>query len=396
MNFAKKLNHWLETHWVKPAYAGGLLLALTLVFLLAASNTMAGWLYVISGVSLSLLVIAALLPARSLTGIEVRRFPIYPVSAGDVLTMEVAIANPTRQSKTLLQIQDLVPAGLGRTAQTVIEVLPACSEHLWSYRLTTEHRGIYRWQGLHLRTAAPLGLFWCQRSRTVVAQATVYPRVLSLTQCPMIDQIGRELNLQLHSLSHRARSATEGSTRSLRPYRWGDPIRLVHWRSSARWGELRVRELEMFTGGQEIILCLDTGGDWHLDDFEQAVIAVASLYFYARRHFPDVQLWTAQTGKLQGEQSILEALAQINPGQPVVALPPDQPLIWSTGDLQSLQQLPLGSRWLLWSGRDLENSSLASSSALLPMAFSGLVIDPGKSLQSQLQTQPGRGISSVV
>jgi hypothetical protein len=44
------------------------------------------------------------------------------------------------------------------------------------------------------------------------------------------------------------KNATEGITRALRPYRWGDPIRLVHWRTSARFGDLRIRELEVTLG----------------------------------------------------------------------------------------------------------------------------------------------------
>jgi uncharacterized protein (DUF58 family) len=393
MNFVNKLNQWLETHWVTPAFAGGLLFILTLIFFLAASNTMAGWLYVISGVSLAVLVIAALLPARSLLGIEIHRSPIFPVSAGDILTMELAIANTSAQPKALLQIRDRVPAGLGQPAQIVIDELPAHNEKRWSYQLETEHRGRFRWQELQLRTAAPLGLFWCQRTRVAVAEVIVYPRVLPLTQCPLIDQIGQDLNLKLHSLSYRARGATEGSTRSLRPYRWGDPIRLVHWRSSARLGELRVRELEMFTGGQQIILALDTAGDWHPDNFEQAVIAVASLYFYARRHHPDIQFWTAKTGKLHGDQAILETLAEINPeinpGQLNSNFPPDLPLIWLTSNPQSLTGLPSGSRWLVWPGRD--SAAANSLPPLGKLSGPGLVIDPGQALPLQLQTHLGRG-----
>jgi uncharacterized protein (DUF58 family) len=54
------------------------------------------------------------------------------------------------------------------------------------------------------------------------------------------------------------KQATEGITRSLRPYRWGDPTRLIHWRTSARYGELRVRELEKVTTDQEVLIGLDT------------------------------------------------------------------------------------------------------------------------------------------
>jgi uncharacterized protein (DUF58 family) len=403
MKWAKRLEKWLETHWVTPAYAGGLLIALTLFFFLAASNTLSGWLYVISGVSLALLLVAALLPVRSLSGIQIRRIVSYPISAGDLLTLEVEIINSTTQPKALLQVQDLIPSRIGRPPRTVIEQLAPNSTYTWSYSLEPQHRGIYDWQTLYLRTAAPLGLFWCQRSRVAPTRAIVYPRVLPLSHCPLIDQIGQELNLQLHS-SYRARAATEGATRSLRPYRWGDPTRLVHWRSSARYGELRVRELETFTGGQEIILCLDTSQNWQPDPFEQAVMAMATLYFYARRNHPDVQLWTANTGKVQGDQTVLETLAGVACNGAGTAHLPHLPLLWLTQDPDSLDSLPLGSRWLLWSGdrsaapdvQTLEEQTSAQAAGLPspPMPGSGLVgltIEPGKPLQFQLQTMPGRG-----
>ena len=66
MNLMNRINEWLETHWVTPAYAGCLLTGIALCFFGAASNTMAGWLYVISGLIFGLLVVAAVLPARSL------------------------------------------------------------------------------------------------------------------------------------------------------------------------------------------------------------------------------------------------------------------------------------------------------------------------------------------
>nr|MDJ0556239.1 DUF58 domain-containing protein [Microcoleaceae cyanobacterium MO_207.B10] len=66
MKIYYQLSNWLETHWVTPAYAGGLLGIFSIFFFGAATNTMAGWLYVISGMSFALLGMGAVLPRRSL------------------------------------------------------------------------------------------------------------------------------------------------------------------------------------------------------------------------------------------------------------------------------------------------------------------------------------------
>ncbi len=252
-----------------------------------------------------------------------------------------------------------------------------------TYILAAERRGIFRWKTVQLRTAASLGLFWCRRSREVPATAVVYPTVLPLTHCPLIDETGQELSPRQNGYS--AQTTTAGLTRSLRPYRWGDPTRLVHWRSSARYGELRVRELEVLTEGQEVLICLDTAASWHQDGFEQAVIAAASLYFYAHRHNRYVQLWTASLGLVQGHQTVLKVLAEVNPGKiPQAGKPPNRPLIWLSQSLSSLNFLPLGSRWLLWAREPIGTPVSSQNQHQL-----GLVIQRDQPLQLQLQSSPG-------
>jgi len=381
MRIADRFTNWLETHWVTPAYSGWLLAGIAISFFGAATNTMAGWLYVISGIILALLILSAVLPARSLKQIQIRRHPISPVSVGDLLTIELDIANQTLKPKTLLQVQDVLQSQLGKPVQTPIEAIAPQSVYKWVYSHSTTKRGIYRWYEVQLRTGAPLGLFWCRRSWNAPAVAIIYPTVLPLTQCPLVDELGKEDSVQIFSNS-RSHSATENLTRALRPYRVGDPIRLIHWRSTARYGDLRVRELEVFTGSQEIIICLDSSTQWHFEDFEQAVIAAASLYFYACKSQLNVRLWTAKTGLLHGNQVVLETLAGTNAGEDLASgTPPNLPLIWLTQNSVSLDSLPNGSRWVLWPSV----SSESDSASPLKRNLSGIVIDTAQPLQNQLQ-----------
>lgn len=397
INPNQRIADWLEHHWVTPSYSGWLLGSLSVFFFIAATNTMSGWLYVISSIGAALLAIAALLPERLLRSIQVQRRPIAPVSVGEDLTIEVLLQNPTSRPKALIQLQDLLPFVLGEPATIAIEALAPQSQRTWIYAQPTQRRGIFRWHSLQLRTAAPLGLFWCSRSRPLEAKAIVYPTVLSLAQCPLVDQIGRDASLQFNS-DRRSQAATEGITRSLRPYRWGDPTRLVHWRSSARYGELRVRELELLTGGQELVIALDSAADWRspLDAtptfpaaFEQAVIAAASLYFYAQHRSLSVQLWTAQTGLIHGNTAVLETLAATQASEAGGAELPARLVIWLTPNPASLSSLPPGSRWLLWPDEAGDRSSDRPSPARSPDSSSpGLLINSRQSLATQLQIEP--------
>lgn len=376
----QRLN-WLESHWVVPAFAGGLLGGLSLFFFASAINTMAGWLYVISGVAWVLLAIAAILPPRSLGQLQVRRRPIAPVSAGDRLTVELELDNPLPKPKTLLQVRDVIPAKLGDPVEMAIESIPEGGTHHWVYYQMAPKRGVYHWHEVQLRTAAPLGLFWARRHRHTPAKAIVYPTVLPLRRCPLIDGMGQEQSPQFQSRDRRTRKSNQGLTRALRPYRWGDPIRLVHWRTSARYGELRVRELETYTGGLEAIICIDNTVAWDSENFEQAAIAAASLYFYASRRQLNAQLWSAKTGLIRGHRVVLEALADLDAGgSDPIEPPPSQPLIWLTQNRDRLSTLPSGSRWVLWSppNAEAEGDGIRSSGV-------GVTIDPDKSLQAQLQ-----------
>lgn len=377
--------NWLETRAAAPAYGGWVLGGIAICFFGAAINTMAGWLYVLSGVSLALLLIAAVLSVRSLRDLSIIRLPIAPVSVGDVLNIELEITNPSPQPKSLLRVQDTLPFVLGKPVTQAIEVIPGQKSYQWIYYHPTEHRGVYRWHTVEIATGAPLGLFWCRRDQTVPAKAVVYPTVLPLTHCPLIDEMGQEDSRRGDPRGRPLQTATEGLTRSLRPYRIGDPIRLIHWRTSARYGELRVRELEIVTGGQEIIIAIDSAANWEQDNFEQAVIAAASMYFYAHRQQMQVQLWTAATGLVQGDRVVLETLAATNPNeeneQGSIDLP-RQAIIWLTENPVSFKSLPSGSRWLLW-----QSISSTPPEQLFNRNYSGITIQADKQLQPQLQSR---------
>jgi uncharacterized protein (DUF58 family) len=375
----EKFERWLEGNWVRPAYGGCVLAGIALCLFGAATNTMAGWLYVISGMMFALLGLGAILPVRALKELNLRRSPIDPVPAGDCLTIELEIENPSKQPKTLLQVKDLLPFLLSPPMESVIEVIPPQSSYPWVYYAKTNRRGVYRWHDVELRTGTPLGLFWCCRGREVNARAVVYPPVLPLSQCPLIDSLGKEESLKLQS-ERLYKTATEGVTRALRHYRRGDPSRLIHWRTSARLGELQVRELEIITGGQEVIICLDSASVWEENSFEDAVIAAASLYFYASKCLMDVKLWTAGTGLNQGNTMVLETLAAVQSNEETTFPQlPNIPLIWLTQNGLDLRELPLGSRWILFSSNSKDTAPPVDSYSR------GLVINKNEPLQTQLQ-----------
>lgn len=380
MKITKRFTNWLETRFSAPSYGGWVLCAIALCYFGAAVNTMAGWLYVVSGVCMALLAVSAFLAPRSLVGLKVTRQIIPPVTSGQDLTIEIEIHNSTKRTVNLLQITDILPFVLGKPVNQAIETIPPQSSYRWIYYQPTSRRGVYRWEGVELASGAPWGLFWCRRQQPATAKAIVYPPVLPLATCPLVDELGQEDCQRGDPQGRPFQTATVGMVRSLRPYRVGDSIRLIHWRTSARYGELRVRELEIVTNGQEIIIALDTADNWLPDQFEQAVIAATSLYFYAEKQQLQVQLWTAATGLIRGDRVVLETLAATNPQEENNTLPATQPIIWLTQNPLTLSSLPLGSRWLLWT-----NQTSPQNDTIINRDYPGLVIQSDQDLQTQLQ-----------
>jgi uncharacterized protein (DUF58 family) len=367
---------WLETNWVTPAYAGWLLTILTICFFGAATNTMAGWLYVLSGVGVALLGVSAILPVRSIQALTISRAAILPVTAGAELEIALTIHNPTQQVQTLFQVQDLSPFSRSNLPVTTVEQVLAQNEYRLVYRQPTEQRGVYQWAKVALRSGAPIGLFWCQRYRSAPAIAYVYPQVLKLDRCALLDGIGSiDRSVDRQFSNRHLESANEGITRSLRPYRYGDSMRLIHWRTSARYGEFQVRELEIDRGGQDVLICLDSGANWNAADFEQAVIAACTLYFYASQSARlNVKLWTAGTGSISGNLQVLETLAAVQMAEPTQQEMPSSAVICLTSQPQQVEMLPIGSRWALW-----------TQARFTPRSGSqGMTIDPHQSLQQQL------------
>ncbi|MGB2925084.1 MAG: DUF58 domain-containing protein, partial [Limnothrix sp.] len=229
---ARKKNNWhskLERRWVAPAYGGGVLFGIGLSFFGAATNTMAGWLYVLSGTIFAILFLGVILPIRALRELTLERSAIAPVSVGEIMQVKLQFFNHSKAAKTLVAATDILPPELGAPRRTVIEMLPPNETLDWTYEVDAQRRGIFHWDEIELRTANPLGLFWCRRSQSLPTRAMVYPQILPLQACPIIDSIGDDESTKFQS-ERLYQNANEGVTKAIRNYRAGDPMRLIHWR----------------------------------------------------------------------------------------------------------------------------------------------------------------------
>ena len=97
-------------------------------------------------------------------------------------------------------------------------------------------RGPVGISGWTLEAGDPLGLFRTRTTGKEMELTLILPRFASLRAQPLV----RELEASVTA----SRAGTGTEIFGVREYRPGDPLRRIHWRSTARRGELIVREFE--------------------------------------------------------------------------------------------------------------------------------------------------------
>jgi len=151
----------------------------------------------------------------------------------------------------------------------------------------------------------PLGLFQSRRGCADSEVALVLPRFTSLVSQPQT----RELEASV--AAPRAGSGTE--LFGVREYRPGDALRRIHWRSSARHGELVVREYEP-PGAQTLGIFFDPAPA-DADIADQVARIAASEAWDCIREGGRVLLWApglepSLAGEARSFWSLLEWLAR--------------------------------------------------------------------------------------
>ncbi|MET9044715.1 DUF58 domain-containing protein [Streptomyces sp. NPDC004362] len=229
-----------------------------------------------------------------------RRLSPSRVPAGSEARVHLRMENVSRLPTGLLMLQDRVPYVLGPRPRFVLDRVEAGGRREVSYRVRSDLRGRYPLGPLQLRLSDPFGMCELTRSFSTYDTLTVIPRVEPL---PPV------------RLSGEARGYGDGRQRSLalageddvipRGYRHGDDLRRVHWRSTARYGELMVRREEQPQRARCTVL-LDTRavafrGSGPDSAFEWAVAGAASALVHMLERGFSVRLLTDTGSSVPGE-----------------------------------------------------------------------------------------------
>jgi uncharacterized protein (DUF58 family) len=198
------------------------------------------------------------------------------VEAGRTTTVRLRLDNVSRMPTGVLLMQDALPPALGGSPRFVLDRVQPRGVREVSYPVRSEVRGRFRVGPLAVRLTDPFGLVELTRSFASTDELVVTPVVSPLPSAPL----GGDWSSGGDGVA-RAVAATGHDDAATREYREGDDLRKVHWRSTARIGELMVRREEQpFTSRATVLL--DTRADAHHgagpgSSLEWAVSAVASI-----------------------------------------------------------------------------------------------------------------------
>jgi uncharacterized protein (DUF58 family) len=209
----------------------GLGTALLLVVVFVAANpprtTDREILAVIAVAALGALVVGIAWPLVAVRRVRLEATSPRDAVVGDLVPLDIGVEGRVRG----LEVRALDPTGewhrLGRAGRGTLP-------HL------ADRRGLFWGLRVEARCTAPLGLLAAHRvfSLQLPYAVEVAPHPLTVDWLPAPAPIEGNVHAVVHA-------AVGGDlARTVRPYVSGDPAHLVHWPSTARTGDLVVRELE--------------------------------------------------------------------------------------------------------------------------------------------------------
>ena len=253
------------------------------------------------------------------------------VEAGQPCVVRLRLDNVSRLPSGVLLMEDALPYVLGGRPRFVLDKVEPQGVREVSYPVRSDVRGHYRIGPLSVRLTDPFGMCELTRSFATTEDLVVTP---SVTPLPPV-RLGGDW---AGGGDGAARSVASAGTddAATREYRHGDDLRKVHWRSTARVGELMVRREEQPFQSRATLL-LDARGGAHRGDgpassFEWSVSAVASISVtlaragFGLRLVGDTGLDLVRAGMAHTEGLLLESLAGVRPSAGATLEPVNQRL----------------------------------------------------------------------
>ncbi|MHB8465772.1 MAG: DUF58 domain-containing protein [Acidimicrobiales bacterium] len=241
-----------------------------------------------------------------------RRLLPARVHAGSSSRVELTLTNRARRRSPVLTVRDPFDRGT-RSARFLVAPLAPGEVAKAAYRVPTDQRGVFDLGPLDVSLTDPFGLAASITEAAPQTRLTVYPRIDQIRPPPL----GHGDDPLAGADHPRALTGGGSDFYALRPYVRGDDLRKVHWPSTAKAGDLMLRQDEMPWQARSTLLLDTRRQTCPPPAFELLVSAAASVVVAVAAHGGLLRLfttggydsrWEGGTSKAEG---ILEHLAGV-------------------------------------------------------------------------------------
>ena len=189
---------------------------------------------------LALPVIAAVLVARARLRLSCERSVEPPrVALGSPMRGRITLGQEGRLPAGILLLEDTVPAELGNRPRFVVDKADLSWRREIEYPMLGRVRGRFHTGPLMVRTTDPFGLVQLDRHFQATTEVMITPVVEILPAMRSAGGAGSAGEARPHRVG-----VTGQDDVLVREYQQGDDRRRIHWRSTARRGDLMVRREE--------------------------------------------------------------------------------------------------------------------------------------------------------
>lgn len=231
-------------------------------------------LILLAGAMIGLIMLQWRFNTSTLVGLRVSRRLERFAKIGQGTTVALKLANPKKWlSAWLVQVDDRVQKvqperkRLSVKGTALVDAIRPENVLDSEYELEFHERGEYRIGPSTLSTRFPLGLGIGWRTIDSSSNIYVHPKEGTLTAAANslfhLDQLGQ-------AKSSSKSGTEEGEFFGLRPWSTGDSKRWIHWRTTARLGELTVRQFEQ-QQQRQITILLDLYRQGNSEEEHEAV-----------------------------------------------------------------------------------------------------------------------------
>jgi uncharacterized protein (DUF58 family) len=241
----------------------------------AAYNTRNNLLYLMFSVSLAAGVVSLVAGWLSLKGLSLEEGRTRDLYAGTVCNEHYMLRNRSRWLEAYaVELEDVDFPGPSPSASVAHigkgEAAPCAVEKVYP------QRGIYDSHKMLLSTPFPFGLFRITRRVRSNRRVTVYPQIRKVD----ISFVFRE---RLGMVPKRRKGGESEELLRIREYGVGDSFHHIHWKATAKLGELMVRE---FATNQQrsFSVLFDNSGNDQRELFETLVVLAASVASHLSSH----------------------------------------------------------------------------------------------------------------